>query len=236
LSHCRPVPCTEQAQGKETSPLLDVRYGNELVDVGLQGDLNAAILRPPLRGIVPGDRVELSVPPGGEDSWGHTLRDEETNDLDSARCRKLPVRREARRLDRHVVGVPGDLEVALLERLEHGGHLFQRSLTSWPDIYLPGLEQNIVWKLKDHPPISQHDAQIACVNHHLQSQRDVPVESGSRFGGCVRSAQLLEACPRLGEGGSQRPLLGQKGVGIGAETFQLGAKLRVLRVASSSLP
>ena len=85
----------------------------QVVEVRDQRDLDAPVLRLVLGRVVGGDRRRVRVA-GGRDALGlHAGADHEVQHLDGARRRQVPVGPELRALHRHVVGVAGDLEVAV---------------------------------------------------------------------------------------------------------------------------
>src|SRR6185295_13290442 len=98
-------------------------HAHQLVEVGDEGDLDAAVLAAALGGVVGLHGGELAVAGGGEVAGVHPGVHEELHDLDGAGGGELPVGGEAGGLDLHVVGVAGDLEAAVGHRVQHAGHL-----------------------------------------------------------------------------------------------------------------
>ena len=82
--------------------------------------------------------------------------------------RQLPVRREAAGVDRHVVGVAGDEEVAI-------GHRRRAPARPWPappavglDVGLARVEQDVVRQRDDHAAVANHDLELAGVDHRAE--------------------------------------------------------------------
>src|SRR5687767_4629051 len=89
--------------------------GHDVLDIRLEHDLDAAILRAACGGSVRIDRVEFAVARGGERLLADAARDQEVNDHERPSRGKLPVRGKLLGYDARRVGVPGNLEVAVLD-------------------------------------------------------------------------------------------------------------------------
>ncbi len=123
------------------------------------------------------------------DGLGH----QKVHDLDGACRRKLPVRREALRLDGQVVGVAGDLEGASRHGDEHLRERGQSLLACRLDGLLAGIEEDIVGQLDDEPARPRRHPELARVDHRLELLDEVLEELRARVRRGLCLPQLIES-------------------------------------------
>src|SRR3954466_13631516 len=157
----RVTPASEASRPCIALALLLDFLRQVLVD---QRDLDAAVLAPAVGVVVRRDRRELAAPRRAQALRRHAVGLQEAHHRGGAGGGELPVGRELRRGDRHVVGMADDADHLVLVALQRLAHLLEDVLARVLERRLAGIEEELLRHLDRQHVLVLADLELALLH------------------------------------------------------------------------